>query len=127
MKRMYPAVLLLVIVAASTVSVKSQQAWTPGPAPRNSVDQVMVLGHGTLSCGVWLNERRNRTPRADAMTTWANGFLTGLQTTSPRAIPSQQARDREGRDAWLDQYCQTHPLDTWSVAVLQLFFVLTKQ
>ena len=85
----------------------------------------MVLGHGTLSCGVWLNERRNRTPRADAMTTWANGFLSGMQST--QAIQSDQARDMEGRNAWLDQYCHTHPLDTWYVAVSQLFSVLTQQ
>ena len=85
-----------------------------------------TLGAGTISCGKWLEERREMSLIAAAAESWVNGYLTGIQDDSAGnyGLTDNQAGDLEGRSAWLDQYCQGHPIDGLKKASYQLYEAL---
>ena len=68
----------------------------------------MVWGVGSQSCGKWVAQRRapkDFTSDLDRLVldAWLDGFLS--------ARPSSEIQDLEGAQAWIDNYCQMHPLD----------------
>lgn len=66
-----------------------------------------VLGSGTISCGKWLEYRHGD---AGPEESWVNGYLTGRQDGG-LGLTKSQVGDVPGRSAWIDQYCQSHPID----------------
>ena len=88
--------------------------------------RITVLGSGIISCGKWLEYRREKSSAAINSVSWVNGYLTGLQDDSAGnyGLTDNQAGDLEGRSAWLDQYCQGHPIDDLKQASYQLYNAL---
>ncbi len=118
----------IVLIACLLLSV-------PGTAQRQT--SYVVYGHGLTSCGKWL---ATPSPDDAAMLQWALGYVTAggyysaivwnaVLDTSPelasaaktycaanRGEPFCQsqlvkATDSSAISAWLNQYCQTHPLE----------------
>ena len=80
---------------------------------------MQILGAGNISCGKWLEYRPG-----NALSPWVNGYLTGFQDGARVGLTDNQAGDLEGRSAWIDQYCQSHPIDTLRKASSELFDAL---
>lgn len=85
-----------------------------------AADSYRVYGIGAESCGAWTEARANRGEfaKSDAndLTEWAEAYLTAaghygrpLKTT-----------DVPGIQAYLDQYCASHPVSVFEDAVLSL-------
>ena len=84
---------------------------------------ITVLGPGTSSCGKWLENRREKPTLASSSDSWVNGYLTGRQEAGLDLTESQLG-DLAGRSAWIDQYCQGHPIDDLTDASRALFRAL---
>ena len=91
-------------------------------------NQIRTLGSGTISCGKWLADHgpERSSGHWQLEEDWVNGYLTGLQDdgTGKSALTDNQAGDLAGRSAWIDQYCQSHPIDNLLDAAYQLFKAL---
>ena len=66
-----------------------------------------AAGLGGLSCGSWTVARRDEI--ASPHQQWVLGFLSGLGSAGPR--DPLQGMDAQGVWAWIDNYCQSHPID----------------
>lgn len=75
-----------------------------------------VFGVGNGSCGDW---RSKANGSADHLlhVTWINGFLSGVGYAA-----SQDVRDVDNHaiEAWMNDYCATHPLIRLSTATAAL-------
>jgi hypothetical protein len=78
----------------------------------------VVLGIGNRSCGSWTQARHSVGMLADVYEGWVAGFLSGsnsiLANSDAHIDVLEQAKaetDAQGLWAWIDNYCQTHPLD----------------
>ena len=78
-----------------------------------------AIGSGNLSCGSWTSARTQVQGGGDQSAKWLEltysdwvlGFLSGVGYAG--AANNQdpvQGLDAKAVEAWLDQYCQTHPL-----------------
>ena len=85
--------------------------------------RITVLGSGIISCGKWL-ERRPADDKAGPEGNWVNGYLTGRQDVASMRLTDSQTGDFAGRNAWIDQYCQSHPIDELLEASRALFQAL---
>ena len=87
-------------VAATMLSMSLTQ-------PTVDTRKYKVYGQGNQSCGAW--EERNRLERDTHLFTWVVGFVSGAAYASPKTL---RETDSEGIAAWMDSYCQAHPLDS---------------
>jgi len=70
---------------------------------------VTVGGVSAASCGVWMATRRDHS--ASGHEQWILGYLSGAaDNTSGRVNPLERL-DYYAVTAWMDNYCQAHPLD----------------
>ena len=83
---------------------------------------ITVLGSGTISCGNWLEHRR--ADQAGPEGNWTNGYLTGRLDGARMGLTDSQTGDFAGRNAWIDQYCQSHPIDYLLDASRALYYAL---
>lgn len=88
-----------------TVSLWAFSAQTP-PAGKFS-----VYGDGNYSCGVWLESRKSG--NISEHLGWVEGFLSGVGSTGRK----MKDTDGGGVQAFVDQYCDAHRLDTIATAV----------
>ena len=78
-------------------------------------DDVKTLGAGAnATCGKWSTDRQNG--NAFPIANWALGYLSGA------AVFSKNLNPLEGLDSdavlyWLDNYCRSHPLEKFTVAL----------
>jgi hypothetical protein len=85
-----------------------------------------VVGVGNKSCGAWTAARRSQTMLADVYEGWIAGFLTGANSiiSNTEHIDTLAEiiahRDAEGIWAWIDNYCQSYPLDSIATAADKL-------
>ena len=86
-------------------------------------DKIWVLGEGSFSCGKWLEERRAKSILEITSKAWVNGYLTGRQDAG-LGLTAAQVGDFDGRSAWIDQYCQSHPIDDLKTASARLYRAL---
>lgn len=72
-----------------------------------ATESISVIGTGTLSCGVWLEN--SKSPEARALyTQWVVGFLSAHNyylSNKQASVP-----DLSTAGAWLDSYCRKNPL-----------------
>jgi hypothetical protein len=74
-----------------------------------------TLGVNNDSCGSWIQARR--VGGAQTYKTWVAGFLTGASAVTLQWLKVApltdivDRRDDEGLWAWIDNYCQAHPLE----------------
>ncbi len=83
---------------------------TPGQS--NSADVFSYLGMGQYSCGTWTKERREKSIFAALYQQWIVGFLSGVASVGLQfGLSPLENTDTNGVWAWIDNYCETHPLD----------------
>src|SRR5271165_5759814 len=80
-----------------------------------AVDAVTLGGAGLASCESWTTARRDQNVEVLAIQQWVLGFLSGLAETA--TIDPLNGTDGEGVYAWIDNYCQEHPIDQLVTAV----------
>ena len=73
-----------------------------------------LIGAGLKSCGSWAADRRNQGTPAQMDEQWVLGFLSGVGWTGK--YDPQNGMDAAGVWAWIDNYCQGHPIDNLGVA-----------
>lgn len=98
MKRLLLSVLLALGVTAGTVAARS-------------TGQYVVYGQGTISCGMWLAQRSDVLLQGQHKS-WVLGFLSGVGYLASSADLELKPTDHAAVEAWMDQYCTTHPLVT---------------
>ena len=70
----------------------------------------LAIGRGNGSCGAWTTTRRAQ--QAQGYEQWILGFLSGVGWQGAQSgINPLNGLDANGVWAWLDNYCQVHPLD----------------
>jgi len=88
----------------------------------------LVIGSGLDSCGAWTQDRRNNVALGEE--SWVAGFLSGVNTVYAAETPGTgnlgQKTDYYGLMAWIDGYCQAHPLDDLLTASIFLVGELKK-
>jgi hypothetical protein len=84
-----------------------------GRAQQPTPPLIRIIGQGTLSCGSWVSERRKGPAAWEPLPyeSWILGFLSGIGVGSNGALNPLQGVDAEAVWAWIDNYCQAHPLE----------------
>jgi hypothetical protein len=76
-----------------------------------------TLGLGNRSCGSWTQARHSNGAMADVYESWVAGFLSGSNSIISNSDhidilkQSSAQGDAQGLWAWVDSYCQAHPLN----------------
>jgi hypothetical protein len=88
-----------------------------------------VFGAGTLSYRVWLEHTANTDSTHHLLASWIDGYLTArneafLDAGKPATVG--HTTDIDSRDAWVTDYCQSHPLAILYVAAQALVEELEK-
>lgn len=68
-----------------------------------------AIGMGTDSCGTWTAARHDL--HASGVEQWFLGFLSGVGFDAVDGTDPLRRLDAAAVWAWLDSYCQAHPLD----------------
>lgn|SRR5487761_2031756 len=91
------------------------------PAQVWAVATVEVRGNGGVSCGTWSADHSSKST-SEADKEWVLGFLSGVASATGQDVlnPSTSV-DPGGLFAWIDKYCQAHPLNTLNNAAEALF------
>jgi hypothetical protein len=73
-----------------------------------------AVGEGGVSCGTWTAERANNPAELYWLSesAWVLGFLSGVGYEGAGDVDPLRGVDAKGVEAWLDNYCRTHPLQT---------------
>lgn len=73
--------------------------------------EIQIIGGGIDSCGTWTADRRTRTIWVQDGQ-WVLGFLSGIAyAMNAQDYDPLETMDAQDVWAWLDNYCQTHPLE----------------
>jgi len=83
-----------------------------GFLPSQVTSEEVVLGQGNISCGSWIENRRDDNPLAATRTAWVLGFITAFNQYG--AKPQRDVsggKDTEVLMARIDDHCKRHPLD----------------
>src|SRR5437588_433712 len=74
-------------------------------------------GYGNKSCGAY-DEARQQPNGYDALafTTWITGYITATNRRLPNTYDIVGNTDIAGVLGWIDNYCHSHPTDTFSGA-----------
>ena len=73
-----------------------------------------IMGEGVASCGAWTEtarERREKPFKRTLHETWLLGYLSGVNAAFVETDFLTKA-DAPAITAWIDNYCQTNPLET---------------
>jgi hypothetical protein len=80
-----------------------------------------ILKSGPDSCGAWTQERANGSTKSFMMQAWILGFVSGIVYAEATGKTDPLGGiDAFGVFAWIDQYCQAHPLDDVAIAAREL-------
>jgi hypothetical protein len=102
MRFLLPAALAIALLMSSF----AVQAGLPAPGVRSYA----VIGYGLDSYGTWTAARRNHQDFGPKI--WILGFLSGVGFLGfwQEGINPLNGLDAEAVLAWMDNYCQKHPL-----------------
>jgi hypothetical protein len=88
---------------------------------------VLVQGPGTETCAEVAQYYRQDPKLAKALFfSWAQGFLSGVNMSSLPVTANVGAMTVENQEAYLREYCETHPLMHYVEAVMALYTSLPK-
>jgi hypothetical protein len=73
-----------------------------------TTEAYQLLGPGGASCGTWTADRRTGLHQIDLA--WVLGFLTAVGYIGVDNLDPLQGLDANAVAAWIDSYCQQHPL-----------------
>lgn len=85
-----------------------------------------MVGAGTLSCARFAEHYRlNPEQNEDFYFSWAQGLMSGLNMANPRLRPPLPVRDlaawtTERQKQFIRDYCDRHPLQLYTEAVIEL-------
>ena len=90
---------------------------------------LVLFRAASQSCGTWLQHPQEADSAHIVIASWVDGYLTGTnekrwETGLPTLVG--KSTDNNGRNAWITQYCQVHPLDALFVAARALVTELGK-
>jgi hypothetical protein len=84
-----------------------------------------VWGEGVILCDTWISDRHSDLTMVNHEFSWVEGYITGLNSGLPSTSSNNgQVGEHiaaEGAKVWLDNYCQSHPLDTLAQAADKLY------
>ena len=81
----------------------------------------MVFGQGGKSCGSWTMARQtSRGAERAWMRHWVAGFVSGMNLDLAHPDALRGAVDFEGVVGWIDNFCQSNPLEIISTAGFRL-------
>jgi hypothetical protein len=106
------------IVAAMAMLVSANSSAQPVP------HRADIMGPGTISCGKWIEQRREAGVVMYGSEDWVLGFLSGYNEYSSTDGRLTSDTDADGAMTWLDNYCQAHPLDKLATATTALVAAL---
>src|SRR5262249_60363407 len=86
---------------------------------------ITVMGAGASSCGAWTQSRQSHLDGVPV--SWVLGYLSGINVYGGTTADLLKGLDRNAIESWIDNYCQTHPLDHIGVAVDLLLAELLTQ
>ena len=72
--------------------------------------QAMIFGIGNQSCGAWTQARAAN--QWGGLAGWVGGYFTGLSEHAGPRNDVTRGIDMPGLLAWIDNYCQAHPLNS---------------
>jgi hypothetical protein len=93
-----------------------------------SADRTYLFGAGVLTCAQFGEEYRRRGDLAELQYfTWAQGFMSAMNSANaseghPTADLNPRSIDRQLQ--WLRQYCDSHPLSSYSLGVALLYHAI---
>jgi len=70
-----------------------------------------TIGEGGSSCGTWTAERHSTSRGRFGVESWILGFLSGIGYVGDNGDDPLKGMDADGVQAWIDNYCQNHPID----------------
>jgi hypothetical protein len=113
-RKIWPIVICAVVMLVGTAG--------PGEA-------TMIAGEGTGSCGEWMHLRQEGGFKPIPAQAWILGYLSGanIWSGSPDFPDILRETDNDSLFAWIDNYCQAHPLEKVADAANQLTIELTKR
>lgn len=95
-------------------------------APQAAERQWMQYGYpGSDSCADWTKNRRTKLNQA--LEGWALGFLSGFNAFGRNGGGGYDGANTTSILAWMDNYCETNPLDTTVLASMKLVEELKKR
>jgi hypothetical protein len=108
-------------LVALTLTAPAMAQDTPYPDFDHRGKSTTLHGQGGLSCGKFLADREplalGNGGHAQQMA-WLLGYLYGIDAWNPYTV---RTYDYNGLDAWLVEYCRTHPLDQLVNAGLKFY------
>jgi hypothetical protein len=91
---------------------------------QGEADERVLIGAGTASCGKWTNARCP-SAQCTAYHQWVLGYISGINYRSLTAdLLEPPELDYDALMSWMNNYCQTHPLDPVSIGANELVRVL---
>lgn len=82
--------------------------------------EITMIGAGNLSCGTWLDARKNAAKSASpAFEQWVVGFISGAAWAGNEINKIGDPlgpTDADGVYYWIDEYCRTHAAESLKVA-----------
>jgi hypothetical protein len=96
--------------------------------PAYADDGVLIRGMGATSCGKYLESIHND-PDGQLerrFIQWAEGYMSGMNTLGAGKTDSYRdlGGDLEAHGAYLRRYCEQHPLENFSLGVIDLLRTL---
>ncbi len=70
-----------------------------------------MIGPGGASCGTWTADQRNNVGMYQIDKSWVLGFFSGIGYTGVDGMDPMRGLDANAVAAWIDNYCQIHPLE----------------
>ncbi|HLY47493.1 MAG TPA: hypothetical protein VKQ73_18085 [Stellaceae bacterium] len=84
----------------------------PCSSPMSADAKIAILGRGNDSCGEWTQERQKRSWLGAALEQWVLGFFSAYNAYGQTINGDvTKGTDPYGVMAWIDNYCNAHPLD----------------
>jgi hypothetical protein len=75
-----------------------------------SAEAYQTIGPGMASCATWIADRREPSMH-QLEQAWVLGFLSGVGYMGAPNLDPLQRVDAAAVAAWIDDYCQRHPLE----------------
>jgi hypothetical protein len=84
------------------------------PGAANAQQTATMMGAGLVSCGAWVEVRKGA-PNKVPLEEWALGYLSGVAMWT--ANSPLNGLDPGAVVVWLDNYCQSRPLEPFKLAL----------
>ena len=86
--------------------------------------QYTAFGGGTKSCGLWTEQKNADSIRRVQFEQWLGGYMTAYSFWVEKGSGPVSDADHVGAIAWIDNYCEEHPLGNVAWAAEQLIYAI---